>query len=424
MPGSPPPVASLPLGVLLYLASLPPWEGAAAAAYNTETLPAVFWGWRRPRVPRHLLDGLRAMSLPVDESYRLLAARYVRKQAKQLAAQLQGARKAEDPERIHQARVASRRLRAAMRMFGDCFSAKQVKRWRKQIRRVTTRLGDARDKDVQIAFLAGVLDALDEKGPRPGIVRMMVRWEQQRERLQPKVVKAADRFETSGVLKQMRTVSKRVLSAAKAQGLGVQSQFTFRQTEQHILGSLERLLPYQESLADPEDRERHHAMRIAAKRLRYTVEISRPVYNGQLDGTIDAIKRVQTLLGEVHDCDVWIEQLQEFAAKERRRILKLFGHAGWFARLQVGIEYLQEERRQRRRQVFRELVDYWQELGQRGEWEKLANTARARGTEPVAPRAWIEAAPERVPKAALRREESDAGGDLEDSATGPRSASW
>ena len=321
----------------------------------------------------------------IDQSYRLLAARYLRKQVKRLAAQIDGARRADDPECIHQARVASRRLRAAIRMFSNCFDPKQLKSWQKQIRRVTDKLGDARDGDVQIEFLCGVLDALDEKACYPGIARLMVKLERQREKVQPKVVEAADRLESCGVLQQMRAVTKEVLSEAKAQDVSPQSPFALDETRRHILQNLEQLLPYQESLANPEDRERHHAMRIAAKRLRYTVEISAAVYDGQLDGTIRAIKRLQTLLGEIHDCDVWAELLRTFAAKEQNRILKHFGHAGPFARLQVGVEHLQQHRRRRREEVFRELVDYWQDLKRGREWEKLVETVRGPGPLPAGP---------------------------------------
>lgn len=336
------------------------------------------------------------MTSSVDQSYRLLAARYLRKQAKRLAAQIDRARRGDDAECVHQARVASRRLRAAMRMFSNCFDAKQLKRWRKQIRRVTDKLGDARDKDVQIEFLRGVLEGLDEKACYPGIARLLVKLEQQRERLQPKVVKAADRLQSSGVLEEILAVAKQVLCEAKAEELGVQSPFAFDQTRRHVIENLEQLLPYQESLADPEDRPRHHAMRIAAKRLRYTLEISAPVYDGRLSGTIDEIKRVQTLLGEVHDCDVWVEDFRGFAAKECKRLTKHYGHTGPFARLEVGIAYLQQQRRRRREEVFRDLVDYWGELGQRGFWEGLVETIGTRQAGPVVPEAAAGAAPDAI----------------------------
>ena len=325
----------------------------------------------------------RSVMPSADLGYRLLAARYLRKQAKRLAAQLDGARRGDNPECVHQARVASRRLRAGLRMFRECFDAKRWKTWRKQIRRVTAKLGDARDKDVQIAYLCDVLDALDEKACYPGIARLLVRLERQRERIQPEVVEAVDRLQSSGVLEQMLAVSKEALSEARSQAAGVPSACGLAEPQRHILDNLDRLLSCQDSLSDPEDRERHHAMRIAAKRLRYTLEISAPVYGGQLDETVEAVKKVQTLLGEVHDCDVWAEHLRAFAAKERKRIMRHYGHAGPFARLEVGIEHLHQQGHRRRQQVFQELVDYWQQLDGRREWENLAETIRRPGRQAV-----------------------------------------
>ena len=92
--------------------------------------------------------GKRAIFLlmdAMDRTYQFLAAQYIRRQAKQLAEQFDGIRGAEDVEFIHRARVASRRLRAALKMFSDCFDAKKMKRWRKQIRGITEGLGEARD---------------------------------------------------------------------------------------------------------------------------------------------------------------------------------------------------------------------------------------------------------------------------------------
>lgn len=320
------------------------------------------------------------MPSSVDASYRLLAARYVCKQAKQLADQLQGVLDAEDIECVHQARVASRRLRAALRMFRKCFRRKRLKQWRKEIRRVTVSLGDARDRDVQIEYLCGVLVELQQPACYPGIARLLVQLEQQREGLQKKVVRAVDRFRESGVLEKMQAEAGQVTFEAKARQLGLQSPYTYRQAEKHIVGRLNEMLPYRDGLDDPEQIERHHALRIAAKRLRYTVEICRPVYQGQLDDTLAAIKRVQTLLGDVHDCDVWLEHLRTFADAERERVTARFGSARPFARLNVGIDYLQQLRRGQRRQAFQELVEYWQELDRRGQWEDLLGTVQARGS--------------------------------------------
>ncbi len=308
-----------------------------------------------------------------------MAAKYIRRQAKQLVEQFDGLRAAEDIEFVHRARVATRRLRAALRMFDECFPSKQLRRWRKAIRRTTAKLGDARDRDVQIEFLCGVLSALNAKECFPGISRILVQIERDRERLQRKVVKAVDRLEAKGVLRQVRRLSKRLLPEAASSAEEVQTPDACTQTRLHILEQLDDLLSHQDSLANPDDCERHHAMRIAAKRLRYTLEIARPVYPGRLDEAIEATKRVQSLLGDVHDCDVWAGHLDAFALEQRHRLIKLFGHAGRFARLQPGIDYLRQDRRDHRQAVFGQLAAYWAELGERQFWQRLRGVVLAAG---------------------------------------------
>ena len=315
----------------------------------------------------------------MDSGYRLLAARHIRRQAKQLAEQFDGLRAAEDIEFVHRARVATRRLRAALRMFHGCFARKKFRRWRKAVRQTTAKLGSARDRDVQIELLCGTLSALNARECFPGISRILVQFERDRERLQRKVVKAVDRLEARGILRQMQRTTKRILQAAASADEDVQTPAVYAQTGRHILRQVDELLQHQDSLANPNERERHHAMRIATKRLRYTLEIARPVYPGRLDEAVEAIKRVQSLLGEVHDCDVWAEHLDAFAAEERERITALFGHAGRFTRLQPGIDFLRADRRGHREEVFKQLVDYWAELGRRRFWDGLVSVVLARG---------------------------------------------
>ena len=50
-------------------------------------------------------------------------------------------------------------------------------------------------------------------------------------------------------------------------------------------------------------------MRILAKRLRYAVELFASCWGDELKKHADEIARLQTSLGELHDCDVWIANL-------------------------------------------------------------------------------------------------------------------
>ena len=51
---------------------------------------------------------------------------------------------------------------------------------------------------------------------------------------------------------------------------------------------------------------------------------------------------------------------------------RCFGPGGRFARLEAGINYLRQERRCHRQQVFQEMVDYWQQLRRQGFWDNLS----------------------------------------------------
>jgi CHAD domain-containing protein len=323
------------------------------------------------------------MSEPLDLSYRLLASRYLRKQAKQLAEQFEGLRKADDIEYVHRARVASRRLRAALKMFRGCFEKRLMKKWAKQIKAVTQDLGDARDKDVQIEFLCGVLGDVTDKACAPGIARLLAELEHERENLQPGVLKAVRRLEASKVLEEMQSAAKVLLADAKSE-VETYGPAACEPTRPYILRGLQDLLHYEPGLDDPEDHDRHHAMRIAAKRFRYTLEIARPAYSGDLDPMIDAVKKVQTLLGDIHDCDVWQDHITAFAEDEKARVMAHFGSMGRYAHLEPGIEHLRKERHERRCQLFRELAAFWQELTRQGMWDRLVRVVQTRSGQPGA----------------------------------------
>jgi len=93
---------------------------------------------------------------------------------------------------------------------------------------------------------------------------------------------------------------------------------------------------------------------------------------------------VQTLLGDIHDCDVWVEQLGRSLQKQSKRMQRFYGHAGPLAGLKTGVDYLQQDRQQRRRELFGQLVEYWQRLSRDGYWEELARLVRRRGAAATA----------------------------------------
>lgn len=108
------------------------------------------------------------------EPYAAAGARIVRVRAKELFAQSDGVLDTSDIERVHDMRVATRRLRAVLEIFAPCFPRAQHKSVLRDVKALADALGERRDPDVHIdameAFAAGVTTA-----QRPGVERLVQR---------------------------------------------------------------------------------------------------------------------------------------------------------------------------------------------------------------------------------------------------------
>jgi CHAD domain-containing protein len=309
----------------------------------------------------------------IDPSFQLLACKYLHCHLEKLQKELAGARIADDIECVHQSRVASRRMRAGFSFFDKCFSAKKTKKWRSQIRKVTKNLGLARDRDVQIQFIKEFLSNLNkgQKQYKRGIKRLLLRLEQTRQKIQPKVVKSVDSFNSSGVLADMHGEIEKVLFISRSENIPLQSHFVFHHTQGQVTGQLQELLSHQDSLTNPLDKDGHHRMRISAKKLRYTLEICSIAFDDELKEIIKAAKKTQTYLGDIHDCDLWQEYLEQFIIEEKQKTIEYFGHTRSFSSILKGLDYLNGKCVSRRDILFVEFVRYWNRISEEGLWDKL-----------------------------------------------------
>jgi CHAD domain-containing protein len=109
----------------------------------------------------------RARQVPgfdCDEPFAVAAARVIEVRAAEVFERSSGVLDLDDIERVHDMRVATRRLRAAMEVFEPCFPRK---RWRKALKRVKAladALGERRDRDVGIEYLEGLEAQLSGAG--------------------------------------------------------------------------------------------------------------------------------------------------------------------------------------------------------------------------------------------------------------------
>ena len=296
-------------------------------------------------------------------------------------------------EDVHQVRVACRRLRAGLAFFGDCFDDATTDRWRRQLKKILKRFGPARDCDVHIEFLRGVLselkaqetepldsssadDVLQARLIRPGIARLLLRLEQRRDALQPGVVKAVRRFGRNPLTTSLYLEADRLLyDVDPADGQDARICF-YDRAAGCVDDRLARVLALRSSLDDPSDEAGHHALRIAVKKLRYTLELCDGGMEGRLRKTIKRLKTLQTLLGELHDCDVWDAQIEAFVAEETDRVQAYFGHTRPMRRLLTGLRYLQSQQRQRRTRQFDAAGAYMADLDAADYWNGLVRAIR------------------------------------------------
>lgn len=108
-----------------------------------------------------------------DEPFAAAAARAVRVRAAEVFEHSDGVLDLADVERLHDMRVATRRLRAALEVFEECFPRGRFRKALKKVKAMADALGERRDRDVAIEFLVGFAEAAPE-GERP---RLMARIE-------------------------------------------------------------------------------------------------------------------------------------------------------------------------------------------------------------------------------------------------------
>lgn len=120
------------------------------------------------------------------------AAQVVEQRAKEVFAYSSGVLDLGDVERVHDMRVASRRLRAALEIFEDCFPAKPWGRALKRVKKLADALGERRDRDVEIELLESLGDEIaeaDREAFESLLEELRARQRQANERLAPAVRK-------------------------------------------------------------------------------------------------------------------------------------------------------------------------------------------------------------------------------------------
>jgi len=287
--------------------------------------------------------------------------------------EIDGVRVADDIEYVHRMRVASRRMRNALSLFGDLLPGKRTEQWPKAIKRVTKSLGAARDADVQVDFLQRFFvdakaDGRLQKQHEPGLNRLLLRLRQHREKQQPQVLRAMDELEH-----EVAPAMERWLHEVRTATLDTPrvSASLRREASERVLQRTQEVLAFEPYVRQPEHSERLHEMRVACKHLRYTLEAFAPQFDRGIKTKIKWVKQMQSTLGDLHDSDVWIDFLPQFLADEEQRFRGFLGHTRGFKRLIPGIEFLRAHLERQRAAIYASFVEMWEHDADREAWRRF-----------------------------------------------------
>lgn len=258
----------------------------------------------------------------------------------------------EDPEHVHQLRVATRRAGAALDIFALCLPDKDYKKARKTLKRIRRAAGEARDWDV---FLAGLPAKEGRSDHRQRAVDLLVGYGLSRR------VAAQARLEDA--CPNYPFAFERLLAETVAAVYKPRGDSQFRRLIDLAETMITRLLRelHEGASGNLADYDHLHQVRIIGKRLRYAMEIFVDCFAAPFKEQLyPAVEEMQEILGLANDSHVAAGRLREL-----RDRLKVHRPAD-AKRFKAGLDHLiqfHEDRLVAQRQKFIDWWAHWQQAG-------------------------------------------------------------
>ncbi len=224
-------------------------------------------------------------------------------------------RRGEEPEALHDMRVAVRRMRTALQVFGDYLDQRQLKPLTRALRRTGRALGAVRDLDVFWEHVQSYLETLPP-AQQARLEPLYAAWRARREAARQEMLAYLDSEEYARFKERwwafLRTPGAAALPVVMDDGQARPHRL------HHVVPVVvhERLAEVQAydewvSQADAPP-ERLHRLRIAAKRLRYTLEYFHEILAPHTGELIETVKELQDHLGAIQDAVVARQLLRDF----------------------------------------------------------------------------------------------------------------
>jgi CHAD domain-containing protein len=259
----------------------------------------------------------KAPGVRVDDTLGAAGRKVLRMHLMRMLASEPGTRSGETAEDLHKMRVATRRMRAAWRVFDGVYRPKLQKRYVRELRETATALGEVRDLDVQIEGLDEYLKSLPPVGAA-AMEPLRDDWHRRREASRQRLLELLDSKSYAEFVADYRefveTPGKGELEPLPSAPILVRDTAGGR-----IWQAYERVRAHDTTLAWA-DVPALHALRIDGKRLRYTLEFFREVLPRQSDELIARVTELQDHLGLLNDADVASHLTRTFLVGQASRL--------------------------------------------------------------------------------------------------------
>jgi CHAD domain-containing protein len=255
-----------------------------------------------PRAARSPKPGPRTIGIVADDSMPEAARKVLRFHFSRMQRREAGTRAGSDAEDLHEMRVATRRMRAAWRVFDGAFKAGKTRKMRRHLGTIADRLGAVRDLDVLIEGLEAYRLGLDED-QRPGLDPILSVWQRQRAAARTLLLGELDSNRYASFAKEMEEFLDAGSNAAAAVATPTSPHRVRDRAASELWASYEAVRAY-ELVYEWADVETLHALRIATKWLRYTLEFFGETLGPDCARLLQRVVALQDHLGCLHDADV------------------------------------------------------------------------------------------------------------------------
>jgi CHAD domain-containing protein len=237
-----------------------------------------------------------------------------------------GSRAGEDPEEVHDMRVAIRRMRSTLGLLADYYKTKAITPYLKDMRKIARALGAVRDLDVMIADIQRYGET---RAPEMGSALQPIcdALDQQRIEARKELIRLLDKGSYRRFVEDFAGFVTKTGKGARAVETDEIHPFRVRHLLPRLIYEhLAAVRAYDGAVADA-DPLTLHALRIEFKRLRYVVSIFTDVLGGSINDYIDELKAIQDHLGGIADIRAAKDRLSDLTdalAPEEHDVLRQY----------------------------------------------------------------------------------------------------